>query len=183
MKGNKTMKKMMSVLLVLALTLCMGMTVFAAPAGGITQSGGSAAHDVNATYQAGGSAATIYSVDVTWGSMGFTYTDAGAGTWNPNTHEYDGATAAAWSCPADDNKITLTNHSNTNVAATLSYAPGTSYNTINGIFSKGTISLATAVGTPSADAPTDDAMLTLTGILSSSITTSTKIGSVTVTLS
>lgn len=174
------MKRMMSVFLALALVLCMGMTVFAAD---ITTLEGSAAEDVKATYQAGGSSATIYSVDVTWGSMEYTYTAAGEGTWLPSTHAYEGATEAAWSCATDANKITVTNHSNTALAAALSYTAEASYSAISGSFGNSTLNLATAVGTTIEEAPTANTALTLSGALSSSVTTSTKIGSVTVILS
>ena len=174
------MKKLMSVLFVLAAALYMGTTVFAA--GKIEGSGGSANTDVKATYSSGGTATIIYSVDVTWGSMDFTYNDASPGTWNPVTHQYDGAGTATWTCAADANKITVTNHSNTAVTAILSFAAGTGYSGISGSFSKSTIHLATAVGLLPESAPADSSLLTLSGALASSVTTSTPIGSVTVTL-
>lgn len=170
---------MISVLLVLALSLCMGTTAFAA---GITTEGGSTSTDVKGTYVPGGATATIYSVDVAWGSMEFTYTDAFEGTWNPNTHVYDGAIAAAWSCAADANKITVTNHSNTAVTAALDYTPGGSYAGITGSFSKSTINLATADGVLPANAPSDNSLLTLSGALDNGVEASTVIGSVTVEL-
>lgn len=171
------MKKILSVLIAILLVTCLGTTVFAAEIG---EAEGSASTDVKATYQPGGTGAIVYSVDVTWGSMEFTYTGAGEGVWNPDSHSYDGATAAAWSCTADANKVTVTNHSNTAVVAALSYTPGGSYTAISGAFSKSTIALPTAVGVLPANAPTDSSLLTLSGALSSSVTSSTAIGIITI---
>lgn len=173
------MKKMISVFLALALSLCMGTTAFAA---GITTEGGSTSTDVKGTYVSGGTTATVYSVDVAWGSMEFTYTDAFAGNWNAGTHEYDGAVAAAWSCAADTNKITVTNHSNTAVFVSLTYTPGESFIGISGAFSKSNISLTTAEGVSPEDAPTESSLLTLSGALSYGAGDSAVIGSVTVEL-
>lgn len=145
--------------------------------------------DVVANYQEGVSADTVYSVDIVWGSMEFTYTGAGEGTWNPDTHTFSGGTAAGWSCETNANKVTLTNHSNAAVTATLSYTPGTNYSGITGNFteSSGTVNdavleLATADGTTVANAPTAQAYLQLTGALASSVTSKTVLGTATVTL-
>ena len=54
-------------------------------------------HDVYVTYQEGESSATIYSVDIVWESMEFTYTAASEGTWNPSTHTFIGVEGASWS--------------------------------------------------------------------------------------
>ncbi len=144
--------------------------------------------DVNATYQDGTSADTIYSVDITWGSMEFTYTGAGEGTWNPATHTFSGGAPAGWSCETDADKITLANHSNAVVNATLAYAAKTGYSAISGSFSEtsGTsndnvISLASAVGTTVSNAPTDFARLSLSGALPQGVSDQV-IGSVTITL-
>ncbi len=173
------MKKMVSVLLVLALSLCMGISAFAA---NITTSGGSTGTDVKGTYVQGTYSDVIYSVDVAWGSMEFTYTDASRGTWNPVTHVYDDAIAAAWSCDTDANKITVTNHSNTEISARLTYTSGAGFTGITGSFSKSTINLATAEGVLPVNAPTDSSYLTLSGELSNSAGSKAIIGSVTVRL-
>lgn len=173
------MKKVLAIVLTLAVLSVASVTAFAASP--IIAKGGSDAFNVTGTYVAGSAAATHYSVDVTWGSMEFTYTDASAGTWNPETHEYDGAVAAGWSCAQDANKITVTNHSNADVTVAFSYAPEAG-NAIVGSFSEPELTLNSAVGTAVADAPTDSTTLELTGALSSENTAGTKIGTVTVTL-
>ena len=44
---------------------------------------GSYSAEVKGTYQPGGSGAVVYSVDIAWTDMNFTYTGAGEGTWEP----------------------------------------------------------------------------------------------------
>ncbi|MDD4414368.1 MAG: hypothetical protein PHR14_07470 [Oscillospiraceae bacterium] len=173
------MKKMISVLLVLALSLCLGINAFAVE---IEEDGGEASADVKGTYVSGGTEATVYSVDITWGSMGFTYTSAFIGNWNPDTHVYDNSTEEKWTCDGNANKITVTNHSNANVEATLSYTPGGSYSIIDGNFDKDTIYLETAVGKTTENASTGSSLLTLSGKLDEDTEASTVIGSVTVTI-
>lgn len=180
------MKKISAVILTLALFFMTSVTAFAANT--ITAVSGSDSAIVRGTYNAGSAAATVYSVDITWGSMEFTYTDASTGTWNPATHQYDNSSAAKWSCSEGADKISVTNHSNADVTVQLGYEPGTGYNGISGSFSdnKGTaitnLKLGSAVGTEPANAPSASAVLGLNGELSSDNTTATAIGKVTVTL-
>ncbi len=85
---------------------------------------------------------TKYSVDVEWGAMTFQY----EASWNPETLKmetgswkvYDSTNdAAAASTQEDINKVTVTNHSNAQVYAKLSYAglTGTDYSSTTGEFS------------------------------------------------
>lgn len=181
------MKKISAVILTLALFFMTSVTAFAANTT-ITAVNGSDSAEVKGTYNAGGTAATVYSVDITWGSMDFTYTDASTGTWNPATHQYDNISAAKWSCREGADKISVTNHSNAGITAQLGYEPVTGYTEISGSFSdnKGTaitkLTLRSAVGTEPANAPSASAVLGLNGVLSSDNTTATAIGKVTVTL-
>lgn len=172
------MKKTVFVILTIALLCAMPMSAFAASP--ITSKGGSDSAPVKGTYVAGGSA-TVYSVDITWGSMEFTYTDASEGVWNPATHTYSGATKAAWTCADGANSITVTNHSNAGVTAALSFEHADGYNGISGTFTADTLMLETAVGTARAEAPAKSAKLNLTGSLPSDAS-NVIIGTVTVTL-
>lgn len=174
------MKKILTTLLSLALLCMMSVTAFAASP--ITSANGNDAVSVKGTYVAGSAGATVYSVDIAWGSMEFTYTDASAGTWDPQNHTYNGAVAAAWSCAEEANKITVTNHSNAAVTAKLSYSPEIAYSRISGTFSNSTLNLNSAVGTEVATAPSGSAWLSLNGELSAKTVASTKIGTVTVSL-
>lgn len=174
------MKKVLTIILSLALLSMASVTAFAASP--ITANGGSDSADVKGTYVAGGTATTVYSVDIAWGSMDFTYTGASQGTWNPQTHQYDGAALAEWSCVENANKIEVTNHSNAAVNAQFSYVSKSGYNGINGAFSKNTLNLGTAVDTEVSNAPSGSVTLSLSGALSSDTAADTKIGTVTVTL-
>ena len=177
------MKKKLA--LVLTLAMVFSLAPLSAYADTITGLGGTASCDVKATYVAGssgGAGGTVYSVDIVWGDMAFTYTE-GAGRWNPATHQTTGAGGGVWKATTPDgNKIKVTNHSNAAVTATFSYAAATGYGDISGSFDKATLNLATAVDTEVSNAPNDTAALTLTGALASTVTTSTKIGTITVTL-
>lgn len=165
------------------MTLGTGINVCAAAPANISTLPGSSEHDVKAVYEATTAADTVYSVDVAWGSMEFTYTVADEGTWNPLTHQYDGALAGTWSSLDGADEVTVTNHSNAPVLAGFTYVAEQSYNTITGTFDKTAEQLATAEGTDFNDAPNVTAQLTLTGALNKSVAASTQIGTATVTLS
>ena len=178
------MKKLITVILAAAMLCTMSLTAFAAT---VTTGTGSDSADVKGTYQAGTPGSTVYRVDISWGAMEFTYTDGAAGVWDPETHAYGTAGSGSWS--STTNAVTVTNHSNAAVTATLSYAPEASYSAISGSFAEtsgtandGILTLATAEGTTAANPPSATATLNLTGALASG-TTNTKIGTVTVTLS
>lgn len=177
------MKKLLVIILSVAMLCTASVAAFAAnPITSITDGWNSDSFDVNGTYVPGSTTSTVYYVDITWGSMEFTYTDAAEGTWDPQNHKYTGSTPAAWSCEDGANKITVTNHSNAPVKATLKYETATGFDAITGTFDNGTLNLATAVGTAKDNAPAATALLTLSGALSKDTAANTKIGTVTVTL-
>lgn len=140
--------------------------------------------DVNAKYVLGGKESTVYSVDVAWGSMDFTYTSAFKGTWNPATHKYDGATDAKWTCKENANVITVTNHSNAGVSLSFEYKSAKEYLSTIGTFDEPLVQLPTAEDTTRANAPTSRTTLTLSGDMPTGTTTETNIviGTITVTL-
>ncbi len=154
----------------------------------ITDVNGSDSRDVYVTYQEGASSPTIYSVDIVWESMEFTYTAASEGTWNPSTHTFIDVEGASWSF--ENNKITVTNHSNTEVKAKFTYAPAANFRAVSGEFvdvhkdaiSNATLTLNSAVGSTQDKAPSGSAYLSLAGELSSSLETQTVCGTVTVTI-
>lgn len=171
--------------LVLTLAMVFSLAPLSAYADAITTVGGTASHDVKATYRAdssGGAGGTVYSVDITWGDMAFTYT-AEAGIWDPATHKTTDAEGGVWTVDKEGgNTITVTNHSNTGVTAAFSYAADTDFEGISGSFDKESLALKTAVGTEVANAPSGTAALTLDGALGSDTTANTTIGTITVTL-
>lgn len=174
------MKRIISLAVLLAMVFCLGVPAFAA---NVATNGGTDNSPVKGTYVAGTESAIIYSVDITWGALEFTYTDASEGTWNPGKHVYDGAKAAAWTVDkTDGDKITVTNHSNTAINATLSYASKTEFSAVTGAFDKSVLNLASAVETEITAAPSDSAKLTLNGALASTTTSQTQIGTVTISI-
>jgi hypothetical protein len=174
------MKKFFALALALVLTLALSVTCFAANATGLKPSE-TATGDVKATYAATANDTTaVYSVDVEFGGMSFTYTDA-AKTWNPENHQYElqGGATGAWTCATDANKITVTNHSNAAVTAALTYTAENTYNTVTGSFDKATLNLGSAAENNAAVSAS--AYLTLAGTLASG-TTAQKVGTITVTI-
>lgn len=169
------MKKITTLLAAAALTCTMGTTAFAADQDGVET--GSYSADVKGTYQAGG--AVVYSVDIAWTDMSFTYTGAGEGTWNPETHQYSGSSEGAWT--ASNDSITVTNHSNAPVTATASYAADPDYGSTTMTFGNNGATVATAVGTEVASAPSATITVTPSGTLAQSANGG-KIGTITVSI-
>lgn len=155
------------------------VTAFAADAT-ITEAGKSATKEVTASYRSGAGGGTVYSVDITWESMAFTYREGSSPTWNPATHQYSSGGTGGWS--NSDNKVTVTNHSNAQVTAALAYASETGFTGISGSFDKSTMTLETAEGKTFENASKDTAALTLSGTLASTVSDSTQIGTITVTI-
>ena len=137
---------------------------------------------VTGVYQAGTAADEKISVDIVWDAMDFTYTAPSQGTWNPATHAYDGATAGGWS----DNTpgITVKNHSNVAVNATLGFTPDVAgvvgtFTEASGTANDNILELATAEGTTVANAPTATANF---GISGAAIDADKALGTITVTI-
>ena len=140
---------------------------------------GSYSAEVKGTYQPGGSGAVVYSVDIAWTDMNFTYTGAGEGTWDPETHQYSGSSEGAWT--ASNDSITVTNHSNAAVKATASYQAETGYESTTMTFGNNGATVATAVGTAVASAPSATITVTPGGTLAESANGG-KIGTITVSI-
>ncbi|MBR2987868.1 MAG: hypothetical protein IKC63_07590 [Clostridia bacterium] len=177
------MKKIFVILTLTAILLISSaIPAFAAD---ISTNNGNAQVTVNGTYVTGTTAAEVISVDVAWGSMSFTYQDTDEGKWNDKTHKYDDVVDAYWTCAADANKITVTNHSNTPVEATLTFTKAEGTN-IEGAFTEtvgtandGVMALATAVGTTYENAPSVTAYFNVTA---GKITANGTLGTVTLTI-
>ena len=140
---------------------------------------GSYSAEVKGTYNAGISGGVVYSVDIAWTDMSFTYTGAGEGTWNPETHQYSGSSEGAWT--ASNDSITVTNHSNAPVTATASYAADPDYGSTTMTFGNNEATVATAVGTEVASAPSATITVTPGGTLAESANGG-KIGTITVSI-
>ena len=109
------MKKLFSLVLVVALVLAMAITASAATVDAVN---GTDSAEVKASYEAGTTAGDVYSVVVAFGSMEFTYYDRVAGSWNTSNHNYDGVVEAHWDCEDGADTITVTNNSNVAIVAT-----------------------------------------------------------------
>lgn len=171
------MKKIITAVATIAMVLSMGtVSAFAA-----TESvPGSKEIDVKAKYTGSTTAPEVYSVDLSWGSMEFTYKADGKKTWNPTDHKYTTSITDSW--VASGNDITVTNHSNTGITADFAFNAEEAYKTVTGNFDKSTISLATAEGTTSDKAPKGSVALNLGGTLKETVADFTTVGKVTVTL-
>ena len=170
------MKKLVSMLVAAALVCTMSTTAFAADQDGVSTGNYNA--DVKGTYQAGGASATVYSVDITWEDMSFTYTAAGQGTWDPENHSYTGGSEASWS---SSKNITVTNHSNAAVKATAKFVADSGYESTTMTFGNNEATVATAVGTEVASAPSATITVTPGGTLAESANGG-KIGTITVSI-
>ena len=170
------MKKIISLTLALVLVLSLSVTAFAA-----TNDGTEATSiNVNALYTDGVSTPEVISVNVEWGAMRFTYAVSGTNNWDAAMHEYVAATTEAWS--ADGNTVTVTNHSNIAVKANLAFEADAAYSTVAGSFDQNELTLKSGEGLAYAEADQATAALTLAGTLDSTVTSFTKVGTVTVSI-
>lgn len=173
------MKKVLVGLMALVMALSMSVTAFADNSA--TGMGtGSKTIDVTATYKPA-TTETVYNVDIKWDAMSFTYTESGSKTWNANTHTYsDSNVSGAWD--KTEAKITVTNHSDVPVNVAITYASATDSG-IKGTITNGTATLrAGTVGKPeNADKLT--AVFKISGTPNDTVTTATKIGTITIKLS
>ena len=114
----------------------------------------------------------IISVDITWGELSFTYSD---GTWNPDTHEYDGE---GWTVDEEGgNSIKVENTGNTDVNVTYEYKAEETG--ITGSFTDGENPVSAPVSLPENGSST--VYLILAGKPEQNLDHA-KIGSVTVTI-
>lgn len=180
----KNLKKMAALSLVAALGMTAGSTVFAETI--TTQGGSTQPHNVTGNYVAGSSSDTVYSVDVQWGAMAFTYTAPSEGTWNPADHQYDGGTGTgSWTCADGAGNITVTNHSNQKIAATVSFTAATGFSGVTGSFTSDTLTLENAAEKALANPDGADSLtttLSLSGAPDAEFTNGEKVGEVKVTI-
>ncbi len=177
------MKKQFALLLTLALVLGLSTTAFAAETDKIETQKGTATADVKATYVAGQSGGTVYSVDVAWEGLTFTYNGASTGAWDPATHTYNGTTAAGWA--TSNGTITVTNHSNAAIKVNLSYTANEGFDDVSMTFDNNNFNVGNAdsgANGAAGQAKSFTAKVTPAGTLPDTTTTETVIGTITVTI-
>lgn len=190
------MKKIMSLVLALALVLSMGVTVFAADVtvgnGTDTIPENSNTVNVTANYVPGEnvSAGTKYLVNVSWDVGGtLTYTDkTKTYTWNTTDMHYeltDTAKAGTWSGSATVD-LTVTNKSNADISVECSNVTKAAGLTMTATFDKQTFDVATAAPKDVSDTTVKTAVpatatLTISNV-SGEITADTTVASFTVTI-
>ena len=107
------MKKIITLLMALAMVMSLSVTAFASDLGG--------SKDVTAKYEQTEDEKPVYNVDLNWGDLTFTYTETVEKVWNPDTHTYDTTTTGSWD--KTESTVTVTNHSNVSVAVSMSVTP------------------------------------------------------------
>ena len=168
------MKKIIAATLALTLSMSMGNLVYAVE---------DKSADIRATYQAGKeNTDTVYSVDVKWGSLEYTYSSGVTKSWDPTTLKYkETSGTSSWTCQEGADQITVTNNSNADITASLAY--GKIDSNITGTFTNSKIGLKSAEGTNVGESPSETTTLSLKGALSDTTAEKKEIGKVTVTIS
>lgn len=184
----RRLKTIISVLMILMMT---SVTAFAGEMKGAINKDTSWEGDVTLIYEEGEAPDVVYSVDVVWGSLEFTYTDESVDDWNPETNGYDIHNEAEWSFNEGDDYIQLTNHSNAQIIAALSFENNTGMEGIEGKFydsqseDSGVINqidLGSAVNTEYDKSPSKKAYVKMSGALPAEYNSSNGICKVKVTL-
>lgn len=171
----KTVKRTAAI----AAAAMMSIGAVSAVQGAELKAPGSQTIDVNAKYESNITTPKVYSVDITWESMDFTYSASGTRDWNPQEHAYADNTEASW---GGGSGITVTNHSNKGIGAKFSFSALQGFEGLSGTFDEQEIDLLTAEGTEVNAAPKKTVAFTLGGDLDENITELQKVGTITVTL-
>lgn len=112
------MKKFISMILASALAIsCLCTSAFAAGDKDTVTTVSSSVEKVVTITVNSQPAGTVYSVDIEWDDLNFTYNKVG-GTWDPETHTY-GSTSIGWDKTSANIKVT--NHSNAGVLITSNF--------------------------------------------------------------
>lgn len=176
--GGYYMRKGIASLLTCSMVMAMTSTVYASE-GSSNVGTGDQTIDVSAKYSDNTESPIVYNVELTWEAMEFTYAVGGTNVWNPDTHEYESDVSANWI--ANGNKLTLTNHSNAEVNASLQFNADEMYNSVKGNFDNSEVVLPSAENkTVDASELTSTSALSLSGSLNSDVTELTKVGTITV---
>ena len=182
------MKKSISLLLALILILSMSTIVFAAD---IEEDNGTKSGEVTASYKAGKTGGTVISVVIAWDGLNFVYNGESQRKWDPVNHVYTGEDIPnGWE--SSNGTITITNDSNTFLEASFSYVPESGFGDAGVVLNVPNIdgtryayigNAANEMGDNGKGVPqTTTFSVVPTGVLSDAATTSTKIGTITITI-
>ena len=188
------MKKVLSLIAALSLTLSMSATVFAAEETGPAIEDLSKGQDISITaaYEKGqDNIPTVYHVTVSWNQTGtLVYKEkSDTYTWNPGSLDYTHTAdnGGDWSLGEGDNapkvNITVTNRSNAQVYASITKVEGVNGITVDGNQSEGVIVASAAKGlNEKGELQTKTLTYEITGV-TGKITGKTQIATLTVGLS
>jgi len=163
------MKKIFSTLAAIAIVATMVLSVYATGLGG--------SESVTATYEYG-TADVVYSVDISWQGMSFTYLGADESVWDPVNHVYGPKAEGSWA--QSNASITVTNHSNAAIYATFIYEKDSGFGTADMVFD--TEGFVVPSAETNARAESDSIKVKPSGFLTETATGGTKIGTITVSI-
>ena len=170
------MKKFITLAMTFIMIIVMATSSFAATVGAVD---GSATETVDVIINKD-DVQTVYSVDIDWGTLDFTY-NLGNGRWDPTDHTVEGG-SAGWDI--DSAKITVTNHSNAEVAIKAVFADNQTTAELNGVtaeLSNNTFNLAAGKLNKYAEAAKNETTVTVSG--TPSVEGTFTVGTITVTVS
>ncbi len=160
------MRKTIKMILALATVMSMSTIAFATETVG---QNGSQNIDVIAKYSDTVTTPDVYSVDIEWEDMTFTYSEAGTMDWNPSTHAYTENVISGWD--KESAEVTVTNHSNVAVDVTFAHAPITTYGVTTALSNTDSaVNLAAGVEHDVAGAASTTATLTVSGVPNEDVT-------------
>ena len=171
------MKKFLALALALVMICALSVTCFAERIdNNLPETNYTATNKVTVSYTDGADAPATYVVDVTWQSLSFTYVQVKQ-KWDPDQHKEVDDGTSGWT--DSDAEITITNHSNRSVWATVAYAAGETsgtavFNLTNGAEEELVAAVLTTVDTKVAK-------LEVSGVPATNAN-NTEVGTVTVTI-
>lgn len=143
---NPVMKRLMASMLALMMAVGLAGSLMT-PAFAVEDP----THDVTGTFL-GDAGTPVYSYAYSWGNMKLNYAGPSDGTWNPETHKYEGdPTQGGWTCADGADTITIQNHSNAEIRVSLRF--DSAYEGFKGGFSENNFTIQSAVGTEPENAP------------------------------
>ncbi len=129
----------------------------------INTEGGSVSKDVNVTYEDTTSDEPVYSVDVVWSDLTFSYSE-GSAQWNPDEHKFNSEVDNSAGWVDAKGSVVVTNHSNAEVYITITFEEAAIANgNASLVVSNNNYTLASAENTATTDAPYKKSTITANG--------------------